>query len=328
MGTMTASHSTDLIALIPTHKPSNLKATLESLLECDRPENFKKIVVIENGDRNGSDVEATVRAVSGKHPVEYFYVKQPNKSNALNEYISTLNTNSLLFLTDDDIRFGKMILMDFANAAQEIVNGVVFGGALKVQSDIQPKPELASFYPSSVVGFPKPGQTISKNPIFLGANWAAFSEDIMRLGGFDPRFGPGSPLGATGQESQMMRKMKAAGFDFRFLPEAVVWHQVSPRQHSNPFLVNRWYRSGVESGIRDRFLKKDESSSFLRAYAKIAYYAARASLGTILIPLVTLIRSKTDATKFRCKIASYRGFLKGWISRSHSPQTPESADEL
>ena len=80
-------------------------------------------------------------------PVEYFPVELPNKSNALNEYIATLSTNTLLFLTDDDIKFDKKILLEFAQAATGITQGVVFGGALKVASDTQPDPELIPLYP-------------------------------------------------------------------------------------------------------------------------------------------------------------------------------------
>ena len=138
----------------------------------------------------------------------------------------------------------------------------------------------------------------------------------MQLGGFDLRFGPGSRLGATGQETQMMRQMKSAGLQFRFLPEAIVWHQVNPHQYSARFLVQRKLRNGVAIGLQERLMSNGGSTACLKPTGTLVYYIFRAVLGVTLLPILVVVGSRQRLTKARCWVASGRGILRGWFCRA------------
>ena len=71
-----------------------------------------------------------------------------------------------------------------------------------------------------------PSTSVITSSIFLGLNWAAFASDLKEVGGFDPRFGPGSATGSTGQETAMQRRFLAAGLHGRDVPHAEVWHWI------------------------------------------------------------------------------------------------------
>jgi hypothetical protein len=87
---------------------------------------------------------------------------------------------------------------------------------------------------------------------FLGFNWAAFAKDIRAAGGFDPDRGPGSPTGSTGQETDMQRRLLAAGLGGIYVPDAKVWHYIAADRSTAAWALERNYRQGVEHG-RQRF---------------------------------------------------------------------------
>jgi hypothetical protein len=86
--------------------------------------------------------------------------------------------------------------------------------------------------------------------MYLGFNWAAFTTDLRRLGGFDPQFGPGSPAGATGQEGEMQARMKADGMTGIDVPGAIVSHYVPSDRNSIPWLIKRRSRDERRRGMR------------------------------------------------------------------------------
>jgi hypothetical protein len=89
-------------------------------------------------------------------------------------------------------------------------------------------------------------------PFFLGANWAAFSADIRRAGGFDPQVGPGGESAATGQETMMQKALIASGVTRHYLRDAVAWHYVARSRCSPAWALRRAYRDGISLGLRYR----------------------------------------------------------------------------
>lgn len=80
---------------------------------------------------------------------------------------------------------------------------------------------------------------------FLGCNWASFKGDLRRAGGFDPNYGPGSPTGSSGQETEMQERLMAQGAERVNVPDAWVWHHV-PRSRSSPSYAAWWLlRRGI-----------------------------------------------------------------------------------
>lgn len=296
--------------LLATCRPTDLASTLESLSKCTLPKNFSGTIVIENGTREPT-LREVVDAASPKLKMSYMHCPEGNKSNALNVAIDSLKENQLLFLTDDDVQFGKDILVHYAEAAVDHETGVVFGGKIVPDRDAPPPTELLPYIPASMKGYPVGGVPLDlTKAFFVGPNWAVFSDDVKKLGGFNPAFGPGSKLRSTGQETQMMRVMRNAGFEFVFLEDAIVKHKIEAHNYSVEFVQDRQFRAGVETGQRLRY----DRSSFL---GKLPPWKilVKAVLYPLLLPLVGLISSKEFYYKLLFGYHFVRGFLKAWFSK-------------
>lgn len=302
--------SLPLIAVIATAGGNpRLRETLLSLAACDRPDSYRKTVVIENGQRAGA--EAVVAAVNGDQPgfaCEYLYAERANKSSALNTCLATLDENCLLFLSDDDIEFEPALLRAYAKAADGTDGGVVYGGPVRVRTTGEVPPELRYSLPPSATGFPL-GEYSDEHD-FLGANWAVCLNDLKAAGGFDPRFGPGSPLTATGQESEMMRQLRRSGCQFRYVPDAVIWHHFDASGYTTEFLGRRSYRNGLEHGIGMRLrYAEGESMPYKRSLRKSRLYTL---LLPIAIPFARWLAPPKTHARMVAALNAARGRLTGW----------------
>ena len=147
---------------------------------------------------------------------------------------------------DDDVEVGEDVLKQYASAARGLAEGAFFGGSVRTRWEEAPPEWLLALLPPSAKGLDLGGKDC--NQLYLGFNWAAFAEDIIAAGGFDPNFGPGSPTGSTGQESQMQRRLLGRGCRMINVPEAVVTHYV-PQSRCNPaWAVRRAFRNGIGWG--------------------------------------------------------------------------------
>lgn len=304
-----SSGSLGMMVAIPTSgRVSRLKSTLESLARCKKPDTYLGTIVIENGRQLGA--HAISKEFQERLNASYLHYSEANKSGALNHLLENIQSNVLLFLTDDDVELDTNVLTEIANAAGSDQSGVVLGGRLKIKSTISPPKRHRTLMPYSLSGFPSEGQDMSRLKNFVGANWAAYSADLLRLKGFDPRFGPGSKLNATGQESQMMRRMREQGFEFRFVSDAIVTHHVDAERYNRQFLIQRRYRNGVEAGI----------TAIDQSHGGCTWTAGKAlvkhSIMRRILPLVCRVSRRLwgveTTLRYRGRLQYSRGFIRAW----------------
>ncbi len=225
-----------------------LGRTLESLAQCELPTHFSRVIVIENGDKCGT--ESICQRPFGHLNVQYLWSPVANKSHALNVAMQPIDDSTLIVFGDDDIRYSPGTLMAYANAAANAPSGTFFGGPFGCDYETPPPSWIKRYLPVSAVGWQPSLDTFSStSDRFIGFNWAAVCGDIKRLGGFDPQFGPGSPTGATGQETNMQRRMHAAGMHGQLVEDAWVYHYVPRNRCSIDWTVERARRNGVSRGI-------------------------------------------------------------------------------
>jgi Glycosyltransferase like family 2 len=239
----------DFIVNIATAgRPDLLKWTLHSLGKCALPPGYRETVVVENGSRAGA--EDIVRDGPAWLHLRYMHEPQGNKSAALNRALATFG-NSLIFFTDDDVRFDPRILRAYSDAARKAGPGKFFGGPTDVDYETPPPNWLRQYLPKSARGWRWKWDPDCVNvPEFLGFNWAAFASDIRAVGGFNPNRGPGSPSGSTGQESDMQHRLLDHGLHGVYVPLARVWHFVPADRCSPNWAIDRNFRHGVEEGSR------------------------------------------------------------------------------
>jgi GT2 family glycosyltransferase len=242
--------TTRLVVLIAAcGQPELLRRTLRSLAACDKPTGYDGVIVAENGRRAG--LEAVVGQFFAEHRFQYLYSEPPNKSLALNRALADID-DALVVFTDDDVCVPKGTLVAYAEAAAASRGGEFYGGPIVPDfEDKEPPSCLLRYLPRSAAGWnlDVSVKTPISQPEFIGPNFAAFAGDILRVGGFDTRLGPGRHMASPGEDTEIQERLLGAGVRGYFLPEAPIRHLVRRGNTSPEFALERAGRNGIYWGI-------------------------------------------------------------------------------
>ena len=231
--------------LLATHGRSEmLRQVLACLLAGADAGGITRMVIVENGEKCGA--EELIDSLDSGGLIQYMYSEPANKSLALNLGLQSCD-DGLVFMTDDDVRIEADVLSAYRAAAEEYGPGHYFGGPTVAEYEADPGEKMKGLLPVSARGLSK--ESLVGATSFLGFNWAAFKQDMVKTGGFDPRFGPGSTTGATGQESAMQRRLLSLGCHPVPLYDAVVAHMVPSERSTPEWIISRAYKHGIESAL-------------------------------------------------------------------------------
>jgi hypothetical protein len=238
-------------------RPDLLARTLASISECQLPAGYRETVVIENGGRSGA--EQIVREAPAALAARYMHVDWGNKSHALNAALET-SGDVLIIYTDDDVRLAPEALREYEQIVLERGRGYFYGGPINADYDAPPPEWLRRYLPCSAKGWELEDDSDAiDSAVFLGCNWAAFAGDLQAAGGFDVNFGPGSPTGSTGQETNMQQRLLERGLRGIYVPNARIWHYVPESRCTPEWAIQRNYRNGLQDAAR---VAKDANNPF------------------------------------------------------------------
>ncbi len=235
------------IVIVSHGRPEMLQRTLESLANCRRPNATLRTIVVENGyDAGARDVVG--KAAPHLNAVWEFEPSQI-KSVALNSALQICGSDLVIFF-DDDVRVSPESLCAYVEVARAAGPGHFFGGPIQPEYEVWPPDWLRRFLPHSARGLQLPEGRSKPVPdiYFLGFNWAAFGEDLIRCDGFSADFGPGTKLGG-GDETFLQWRMRRSGLTGLAVPDALVWHAVPTGRCSPEWVLRRTYGGGFNSGI-------------------------------------------------------------------------------
>jgi glycosyltransferase involved in cell wall biosynthesis len=241
-----------------------LQRTLESLAACEKPANYAGVVVVENGPRSGLD--AVVSHFAPGHQFRYLYSQAANKSLALNRALEQLS-DALVVFTDDDVQAPRHTLMAYAQATAGRTSGEFYGGPIIPDYEGSPPPPwLVPLLPRSAAGWKLDASERIEifQPEFIGPNFAAFAANVLRVGGFDTRLGPGSHMLSPGEDTEIQERLLAARVRGFYVPDAAMQHHVRNGSATLEFAAHRAERNGLYWGIS----QARRSSFFPRRYAK------------------------------------------------------------
>lgn len=232
--------------LIPTHgRPTLLKRTLDSYVECQLPDSYRQVIVVENGSQSGA--QSLVEQMPSQFNAKYLYYPEGNKSAALNFALKQVDDDHVVFF-DDDVRISSETLCAYEQAFEAFPDQTYFGGPFGVDYETEP-PEWLQLPPSARGWSLSESQPVASTEVFYGCNWAARAEDLRNAGGFDPNVGPGGYSGGRGQEEDMQLRLGERGMTGIYVPGAFVWHWVPESRSSTRWSLERIYQNAVTSGM-------------------------------------------------------------------------------
>jgi glycosyltransferase involved in cell wall biosynthesis len=291
--------SIKIVIIIPTYGDNPLlKSTLQSLSECTFPSHYVKTIIIENGKKYS--VEELVSQY--RHlKFGYQYFERANKSAALNQAIEEVEDNTFILFFDDDVRFSPEVLLAYAKEIENKGNHYYYGGPYGVDYEHKPAGYYYSYMPFSARGWEHKEKTPLMPTSFIGFNWAVCVNKIKEAGGFDPKFGPNSSTGATGQEHEMMQRLYQAGIMPCYVKDAKVWHYVPREKSTFRWTLMRKYKGGKSIGISqgDTLTIRDLRKQLAHEYLMLLKSALQFSRSKTIFYLVktTITRGVLDGVK-------------------------------
>ena len=243
-------------AAICTHNRSDLLArALESLCRQSLPEDDFEVLVVDNA--SSDDTEAVARSFCDGR-AHFTYVAEPalGLSRARNRALKEARGHYIAFLDDDAVAepdWLQEILSAFAEAVPE--PGCVGG---KSQPDWQrPRPlwlHDAQMQALSIIDWSDKAFFVEPPYFLVGTNIAYDRRLILDIGGFDESLGRLGKALLSGEEVEIVDRIRAAGRLIYYTPRAVVSHLVSGTRLTKAWHFERAKWQGISDGLvrRDR----------------------------------------------------------------------------
>lgn len=289
--------------VIPTcNRRDLIDRTLRSLATCVLPDSYEGTLVVENGPKTG--VEGVVAAVRSELQVEYLHVPEAGKSHALNVALGRIEHGLVVFF-DDDVRLEADVLVRYEEASRQAGTGAFFGGSVQIDYETAPPYWLLAYLPCSARGMDIADDYYQ---YFLGANWAAFAEDILDAGGFRVDIGAGTE--SAGEETEMQVRLERQGAAKVKVPQALVWHYVPEERCSPEWAVDRQYKMGAASGL---------NLSGARVVFGVPRWALKAGVKNIVRAALDL---RAEPAHRRWRLRYHLTFLRGLVRGAWQHRRP------
>jgi glycosyltransferase involved in cell wall biosynthesis len=234
-----------LSVVIPTRdRPQMLTDCLETLSTQDQAPQSTEVLVVDDG--SSSSLEPIVSPFA-KDGLRVRCVRQPKSglSAARNKGILETHGDVIAFLDDDTLvspRWTAAIHQGFRRERCQVLGGRI---TLRFEGDI-PRwlSEKRHGYLSRYDLGPFPRE-LRNPPLPFGANFAMTREVVESMGPFDEGLGRAGGQLISNEETELLRRILAAGGRIVYWPEAAVQHRVPADRLTKDWFRQRAFAQGV-----------------------------------------------------------------------------------
>jgi glycosyltransferase involved in cell wall biosynthesis len=294
------------LALCTHNHAERLAKTLTGLKRLLPPSASWEILVINN-----ASTDATASVLEQKDwrpqgiPVRIVVESKLGIANARNRAMLVAAGEYVLFIDDDEtpdenwlVEYERAIQADHPDALGGKID-ILFEGAER-PSWLQD--ELRGFIGALSYGTETRYLTEPSTPTFTG-NSGFRKTAVMQIGGFDSSLGRRGHVNSGGEDTDLYRRLIAAGMRVRWVEEAVIYHRIeAPKLHKSYFL-DLHYRQGRMEGSRKR-----EGGRVPPLY--LFGHFARA-LNRALV--CRFSRGADFSLRLEMNAAYFLGFIHGWV---------------
>lgn len=305
-----------LTVLMASHNgAATLPAVLEAYCRLIAPAGGWSLLLIDN---DSDDATAALAAgYAGRLPLRLLREARRGKNAALNTGLAAAlaapgDGAELLVFSDDDAAPRPDWLLRLSEAAAAQPGFAVFGGAIVADWGAAPPDWVLRQVPLGLTyGLTAPD--LAEGPVFPGLVWGAnmaVRRAVFEAGHrFDEAIGPNGASYAMGSETELTRRLHAAGRRSWFVPAAVVAHHIRPAQLGAADILRRAWRFG-----RGKF-RQDTPGLFPQLFGVPRWMYKRA-----LLEALGWLGARGDAERrfrHRWELAYLRGYVReAWLGPS------------
>ena len=287
------------IVLCTYNRAALLGEALASIRDIDYPPAEFELLVIDNNSTDDTKGIAEKFSASAPFSVRYILEKKRGLSAARNTAIKNAR-GEYLFLTDDDQLVDRNVLKEHKKMIDKYGARVIQGNIDVTFPDGRPAwlgDDLARWL--GRIPYDKEGTT----PVELHGGNLVFKKEIFdMIGGFREDLGKG--LTGYSADTDLSRKLAAAGEKIIFAPKALIYHIIPPEHATPRYLRKNTHQKGFSEGI----------------IAEKTYPVWKAALDTFLKlipPLARVVFYALTLNKYKSLLAQTKaayklGFLDGY----------------
>ncbi|MBI2527080.1 MAG: glycosyltransferase family 2 protein [Candidatus Rokubacteria bacterium] len=271
-----------------------LVRTCDALCRVDAPSGGWELIAVDNASTD--DTAAVLARYRTRLPLTVLSCPTPGKNIALNLALAHVKGDLVVF-TDDDVLPARDWLMAMKAVATEQASVAVFGGRILPEWPFPP-PEWVLGHVDLAVAF---GLHSDDMPEGLDVPWVVWGGNMMIRasvfrGGirFNEALGPAPGQYVMGGETELVRRLSAAGHRCYFSNRPVVKHIIRPDQLTRCWTLHRARRHGKWLCVEESMVRPEQQrvalvfgvprwrvrrllTEYLRASAKGGWFATRAS---------------------------------------------------
>jgi glycosyltransferase involved in cell wall biosynthesis len=200
----------------------------------DRP---WELIIVDNGSMDETPIAVERFISTGSIPTRYVLEPKPGLGNAHNAGLAVARGDIIVF-TDDDCYPAPDLLNCVWSAFEDPSVGYITGRIMLHDPADHPVTIRESMTPLTY-----PGRSFVNVGAVAGANMAFRRGVLLKIGGFDPLFGPGSLFNA--EDLDAAGRASAMGWQGQYRPEVIVRHHHGRKESDAPAL---WKSYGIGAG--------------------------------------------------------------------------------